>query len=269
MSIMPDIGTGLRIALRARFLSIAFWFLLALLVCVWLAAQFSGRQPATVGLDVGISVIRLGLPLIIVLVLQELFSKEFERRYSLTSLTYPRPRHLFFLGRVIAVLLLVLALLAIAGLLVAGLVWIVSHSYEQGTPINLGMPYLTTLTFIVLDLFVVTGVAALLSIVATTPSFVLIGTVGFVLASRTYAGIVELLTTDSYLVGNAETYRHSLALLHYLLPDLGALDVRRVALYDSWRFLPADWPWLVAGALAYGLAFLLLAGWILNRKRFS
>ncbi|MFA7619159.1 MAG: hypothetical protein WC012_08925 [Thiohalomonadaceae bacterium] len=269
MSIISDIATGLRIALRARFLSLAFWFLLALAASIWLAAQFSGRQPATVGLDVGFSIIRLVLPLVIVLLLQELFVREFDRRYSLTSLTYPRPRQLFFIGRVLAALVLILLLLALAGLLVAGMVALVGQSYEQTTQVGMGGPYLTTLLFIALDLFVITGVAALLSVVASTPSFILIGTFGFALAARSYAAIVDLLTTDAYLVSNAESYRHSLALLRYILPDLGALDIRMTALYNTWRFLPSDWPLLLVGAFAYGVAFLLLAGWILNRKRFS
>jgi hypothetical protein len=57
--------------------------------------------------------------------------------------------------------------------------------------------------------------------------------------------------------------------LGYLLPDLGALDVRMLALYGKPEFLPADWPWLVLSSLGYTLALLALAVWALQRKRFA
>ncbi len=264
-----DIHAALRLALRARFLTLTLWFALALVVTTWMAAQFSGRQPATVALDVGLSVIRLALPLVIVLLVQELFSREFDRRYFLVSLAYPRPRHRFLFGRLAAIAVLLLALLAGAGLLLAGLVWWIGQDYAQATPVALDSHYLATLGFLALELFAVTAVAALLAIVASTPTFVLIGTFGFLIVARSYAAIVELLRADPTLVGDAERYRGSLALLGYLLPDLGALDIRMTALYNSWAFLPANWPALLAGTAAYGLAFLALAVWALQRKRFS
>ncbi|MOA57284.1 hypothetical protein D3C78_1814340 [compost metagenome] len=52
------------------------------------------------------------------------------------------------------------------------------------------------------------------------------------------------------------------------MPDLGALDVRMVALYGKLEFLPSDWPWLVSSSLAYAGGFLTLAVWALQRKRF-
>lgn len=269
MPIFPDLFSGLRLALRARFLTLALWLGIAIIALTWMAAQFSGRQPATVALDVGLSVIRLFLPLVIVLLVQELFSREFDRRHFLTSLTYPRPRHRFFLGRLAAAATLVLALLAAAGLLLAGLAWWIGQGYAQGTPVALGGHYLATLGFLAIDLFVATAVAAFLAVVAVTPSFVLIGTFGFLIAARSYSGIVALLSENPHVVGDGERYRSSLELLGYLLPDLGALDIRMTALYGSWSFLPANWPVLLAGAVAYGLAFLALAVWALQRKRFS
>ena len=57
--------------------------------------------------------------------------------------------------------------------------------------------------------------------------------------------------------------------LGYLLPDLGALDIRMLALYGKPEFLPADWLWLLLSSLAYAIALLALAVWALQRKRFS
>lgn len=265
----PDLQIGLRLALRARFFSVCVWFAIALATVALLAAQFSGRQPATVALDVGLSAIRLVLPLMVVLLVQELFAREFDRRYFLTSLTYPRPRHWLFLGRFLSAFLLTAALLVSMALLLAALVWYEGRVYDQATPVALGLPYLLTLGLVLLDLFVVLAVGSLLAIVASTPSFILIGTLGFTIVARSFSTIIILLTEQGELVSNPELYRESLGLLSYLLPDLGPLDVRAITLYGTMQFLPSDWPARVLSTLAYGLALIGVSLWVLQHKRFS
>lgn len=265
---VADFSSGIRLALRARYLWLAGGVLLVVMLAAWMAAEFSGRQPATVALDVGLSVVRLLLPLVLVLMVQELLSREFDRRYFLSSLTYPRPRHGLLLGRFVTVLVLVLGLLVAAALLLGLIVGMIGEEYAQSTPIALGAPYLITVAFVGLDLLVLAALAAFLAIVASTPSFVLIGTFGFMLVARSFAAIVALLARESWVVEDAETYRSGLGVLGYLLPDLGALDVRMLTLYGQWQFLPADWPWLVLASLTYAGGFLALAVWALQRKRF-
>lgn len=264
-----DLLAGLRLAVRARYLWLAGCSLLVLAMAVMLAAQFSGRQPATVALDVGLSVMRMLLPLVLVLMAQELLSREFDRRYFLSSLAYPRARHKLFIGRFLAVTVLILGLLLAMALLLALLVEMVGQRYAQGTPVAFGRHYLLAIGFVEVDLLLLTALACLLAVVASTPSFVLIGTFGFMLVARSYGAIVELLGRDAGLVGNAEGYRSSLGILSYLLPDLGALDIRMLALYGKPEFFPVDWPWLVLSSLGYTIALLALAVWALQRKRFS
>ena len=269
MQIMPDFITGLRLALRARYFSFALWLTIGLVAVVLTAAQFSGRQPVTLALDVGLSLIRVTLPIFGVLLLQELISREFDRKLYLSSLTYPRPRHQFLLGRVAAIAVLLLGLLTALAAVLAGLTTWIGHGYAQETPPDLGLPYLVTIAFIALDLLVVLAIGTLIAVATTTPSFVLIGTLGFMLVARSYSAIVALLTRDSTLVTNADSYQSSLSLLGYLLPDLGALDVRMISLYGQWRFLPEDWALRVIATLAYAGALLALAVWTLNRKQFA
>lgn len=264
-----DFSVGLRLAVRAHYLWLAGCGLLVLGLTAVLAAQFGGRQPATVALDVGISVIRLLLPLVLVLMTQELLSREFERRYFLSSLSYPRPRHQLLFGRFLAILALTLTLLFAMALVLGLAVYWVGQDYAQSSPVALGVNYLVVIAFIALDLLLLATVASLLSIVASTPGFVLVGTLGFLLIARSYGAIVDLLTHQAGLVSNTEGYRASLGVLGYLLPDLGALDVRMLALYGKPEFLPADWPLLVLSNLGYGLALLALAVWALQRKRFA
>jgi len=266
-----DFLTGTRLLLRSRFLSISFWLTVVVLVAAALAAQFSARQPATIALDVGLSLIRITLPIFGVLMLQELVSREFERKLFLTTLTYPRSRHAFLLGRLAALGILLTALLVVLAAILAGFThWVgYGQGYTQATPVSLGLPYLVTIGFILLDLWVILALGTLLAVLASTPSFVLIGTLGFMLVARSYSAIVALLTRDSTLVGNADTYQSSLSLLGYLLPDLAALDVRMISLYGQWQFLPEDWALRVVSALAYAAALLGLSVWALNRKKFA
>lgn len=269
MPIFRDFLTALRLALKAKFAWMAAGVLLMVALATLLSAYFGGRQPSTVALDVGLSTIRLLLPLLIVLLVQELLSREFDKRYYLSSLTYPRARSSLLLGRFAAVLAMVLGLLLALGLVQIGLARLIGAAYPQATSVALGQPYLIVYAFMALDLLVLATLATLLAVVASTPSFVLIGTFGFMLVARSYGAIIELLSHQAGLVSNAEGYRAGLGVLGYLLPDLGALDVRMLALYGKMDFLPSDWPWVVLSSLGYAIALLALAVWALQRKRFA
>ncbi len=265
----PSITTGLRLAFHARFGWLTIGASILLILAVLLSAQFSGRQPATVALDVGLSLIRLLLPLMLVLMTQELLSREFDRRYFLNTLSYPHPRRSLLLGRFTTVALLTLGLLLVLAIALALMTRLIEQGYAQATPVALGFHYFVTISFIGLDLLLLTAVATLLAVVASTPSFVLIGTFGFMLVARTFSAIVELLTRNAGVVSDAESYRSGVGLLSYLLPDLGALDVRMITLYGKMELLPADWPWLVLSNLTYTAGLLALAVWALQRKRFA
>lgn len=269
MTIFSDFLIALRLARKANFSLMIIGVLFVVMLSTLLSAYFSGRQPATVALDVGFSTIRLLLPLLTILLAQEMFSREFDKRYYLNSLTYPRARHSLLLGRFTALVVLLLGFLLVLSLLQVGLVNWLGGFYLQATPVAVGKPYLVVVVFMALDLLVLAALATLLAVVASTPSFVLIGTFGFMLMARSYGAIIDLLSSNSGVVVNAEGYRTSLGVLGYLLPDLGALDVRMLALYGKWEFLPADWPWLLLSGLGYVIGLLALAVWSLQRKRFA
>jgi Cu-processing system permease protein len=269
MPILRDFLTAMRIARKANFFWMAAGLLLVVALSTVLSAYFGARQPATVALDVGFSTIRLLVPLLIVLLVQELLSREFDKRYYLSSMTFPRGRRSLLFGRFAAVLAILLGLLLALGLLQVSLVQAIGGVYPQATPVGLGQPYLITIAFIALDLLVLAALATLLAVIASTPSFVLIGTFGFMLVARSYGAIIELLGSQAGLVSDAENYRAGLGVLGYLLPDLGALDMRMLALYGKPDFLPVDWPWLLLSNLAYAFALLALAVWALQRKRFA
>lgn len=271
-SVKADFLQGVTIAFHSRLYSIVFWLVAALLASVLLAYQFSARQPATVALDVGLSVIRLALPLLAILLVQELIGKEFERKLYLNSFTYPRARIFWLLGRVSAILTIGFGLLVLMGATLALLTKFAAGGYEQATPVALGSPYIITLAFIAIDLLVAIAIATLLAVSASTPSFVLIGTIGFILIARSYTPIIDLLRSSPYVVSNfadPRLYQDSLGLLAFLLPDLGRLDVRMITLYDKMGFLPPDWPLLLGATLAYVSTLLGLSVLVLNKREFN
>jgi Cu-processing system permease protein len=269
MLISHHFSTALRLALKAKFVWLAIGSVIVVALASFLSAYFGGRQPVTVALDVGFSTIRLLVPLLIVLMAQELLFREFDKRYYLNSLTYPHGRCSFLLERFAVLLMLLLGLMLALGLLQVGLVYLIGGVYPQATPVSMGAPYLVVIAFMILDFLVLAALATLLAVVASTPSFVLIGTFGFMLVARSYGAIVELLSQNVGVVNDAEGYRSGLGVLSYLLPDLGALDIRMLALYGKWEFLPADWPLLLLSGSAYAFALLALAVWALQRKRFA
>jgi hypothetical protein len=234
-----------------------------------MAALFSGRQPATVSLDVGFSVVRLIVPFIVFFVVQIFFTQEFVRRTYLCTLSYPRSRLTFFMARFFLSLFFSIFALVFLCLVLGLLSDSLAKNYAQYTPIVLDYRYYLVVLFIAVDTMVLTAVACLLAVLAVTPSFVLIGTFGFMLIARSFAEIVALLDQNAGLVRSADTYSSSLGALGYLLPDLGMLDIRAVAIYGRMEFLPADWPGLLLTCFAYVLGLLGTAVWALQRKRFA
>lgn len=149
------------------------------------------------------------------------------------------------------------------------LIYVVQAGYDQGRNVSFGQPYFIALFFLYLDLMVLLSVACFLAVVSTTPGFVLIGTLGFMLVARSFYPIIQLLTQQEYLVADAEQYRQSLGVLSYLLPDLSRLDLRAMPLYDSMDFLPGDALLVVSAAFSYIFALYFLSVWLLNRRRLS
>jgi Cu-processing system permease protein len=267
-----DFLLGLRLFYHSRLLGVIFWFSLLILIGFYVAVQFSARQMATVSMDVGISIVRLVMPILIVLLVQELFGREFERKLYLSSFAYPRSRTIWLLSRLWVILAIVFVVLACFVIVLAALSAYAMELYHQATAVSLGLPYLVTVGMLALDLTVVTVFAVLLAVSARTPSFVLLGVFGFVLIARSYTPLIELLSANPYVVegfADPRIYRDSIGMLAFLLPDLGRLDVRMIALYNDMAFFPSDWALMLSATLAYVAALLGLSVWVLNKREFN
>src|SRR5258705_4396399 len=111
-----------RSGLRSRSFHVLVVLGLLAMGAAYLAAQFSGRQPNTVALDVGISGIRFIALLMVVFWCQELVAREVERKTVFFALAYPVPRSLYLIGRYLGVLALAACSIVILGLLMTGMV---------------------------------------------------------------------------------------------------------------------------------------------------
>lgn len=89
------IVSGLRSGIRSRSVQVVFVLGLALVLVAYLAASFSPRQPRTVALDVGFSGARFSLILLSLFWVQDLVSREIDRKIILQSLSYPVSRAAF------------------------------------------------------------------------------------------------------------------------------------------------------------------------------
>ena len=145
----------------------------------------------------------------------------------------------------------------------------VSLDYAQATPVGLDWKYYTTVAFVAVDVLVIASFAAVLAIFASSPGFILLGTMGFVLTARSYAAVIGMLSQNSTLVDDAASYQAGLGVLGYFLPNLGWLDVRGVALYGHWDFLPVDWLMGLLGLVLYAVFLVGVAIWGLQHKRFA
>lgn len=272
-----DLGEILSAVIRFSFFLIfrsrILWGILAglvfMLVFSWAGFTFSGRQPQTVALDLGLSFARFFSAVFGVLLTQELIAKEVERRYFFTSLTYPCSRSIFLFGRFVAAYLLTLAVLFVMLLALAAAVYLFGFEYGQKSPVNVGGALLILSAFYAVDLFVVLAFSTALAVVASVPGLVLILSVGFIVIARSWSTVLRLLHDEGSRAIFTEQYREGFSWLRYVLPDLGGLDVRAISLYDNLSLMPSGIGEILMGAMAYGIFFLAIAGLRFEHRQFN
>lgn len=229
--------TAWRSGFRGRGIRLILFLGLLTGVTAWLAAEFSGRQPETVALDVGLSLIRLFGALLVLFWVSELLGKDLERRTIYFVLAYPMPRGTYVLSRFLSIA--ALAAFAVAGLALFSLAaWgVVAHSgYEQASPVHLqGMALPLTLGFIWLDLTAISAFALFIAALSTTPMLAFFVGMAFAVSARSLGPILAYLTTDDPGAQKlAVTYQPLLNAIHWIIPDLSRLDVRSTVLYGIW-----------------------------------
>lgn len=222
-----------RSGLRGRSFHAVFALGVVLVGVAYLAGYFSPRQPKTVALDVGVSLLRFSTVLLVLFWVQDLVGKEIDRKTVIFALAYPVPRATYILGRYIGILALsgvgtiILALLLWLSVLLAGGV------YDQQFPVLLGVPYWVTVIGIWLDVAVVAAFAMWIASLSTVSVLPLALGAAFAIAGRSLGAVQEFLAQgaggDQAL---AERFNPLIAVIKWLLPDLSRLDWRPWPMYS-------------------------------------
>lgn len=266
---MNDFLLALRLTARAGGFRVIGYFVVFGLLASFFAARFSARSPETMAMDIGLSIVKIEAVFLIILMSQELFSKEFERRYFNISFTYPRDRFVLMLGRLGAILMTVVIMLLVFSLLHTLVVKASAMGYAQSTPVTTGGKYYLAMTFVFIDLIAVTAFSVMVAVCPITPTFLPVSVVGFVLIARSYMAIVELLLDNKNLVSKLvepQDYTNAISMLRYVFPDLGSLDIRKIALYNNIDFLPQEWSLIVGASICWSALMLCIAAIVLNRR---
>lgn len=243
---------------------------LALVAFAYLAAGFSPRQPQTVALDVGLSGIRFSLILMGLFWVQELMTREVERRTVNLALSYPVDRGAYVLGRFFAVAALLLAVTAVLGFMLWLLVVPAGGGYEQYRPVFMGLPYWLTLCGLWLDALVVVAFAVMLASLSTVAMLPLALGAAFAVAGRTLGPVLDFLVVREAegIEGLAERYGGPVQAIRWVLPDLSRLDWRTWTMYGLPPESDAIWSSLIM-ALGYGALMLAIAVIVFRRREFS
>jgi ABC-type transport system involved in multi-copper enzyme maturation permease subunit len=262
----------IKATLLAGYRSRSFQVLAVLAVCMVgasvLAGEFSGREPQTVMLDVGISGMRVVGLMMVLFWCQDLIGRDIDRRTVLLTLAYPQPRYCYLLGRFLGIAILSLVTLT----LLAGLAILVAHGgvfndYTQSVP-----PRFDRLPMVVfmlwLELVVVTAFTVLVSSLSTTPFLPMAMGAAFAIAARTLGPVMEYLSRKDALTTIKAQSASTISAIKWCLPNLDRLDIRTTALYD----LPISGHeiWVPAlQAVSYAGLLLAIAVWVFSRRQFE
>lgn len=263
--------TAWRSGFRGRGVRLIVFLGLLTAVTAWLAAEFSGRQPETVALDVGFSLTRLFGALLVLFWVTELLGRDLERRTIYFVLAYPIPRSIYIFSRFLAIASL--AAIAVVGLSLFMLAawWVVAHSgYHQANPVHLqGSVLPLTLSLIWLDLISIGAFALLVSALSTTPMLAFFVGMAFAVSARSLGPILAYLATDDPGAQKlAVTYQPLLNAVHWIIPDLSRLDIRSAALYNIWPEASSTL-WASVHVALYSIIALALAMLFFQRREFN
>lgn len=263
------IVSGLRAGIRGRSVQIVFILGLALVAVAYLAASFSPRHPRTVALDVGFSGARFTLILLSLFWVQDLVTREIDRKIILQSLSFPVSRAAFLFGRYFAVFGLICLAAGILALCLLSAVVLSSPNYDQEFRVGLGLPYWIVIGGLVLDVGVVAAVALATATVSTVPVLPLLVGAGFAIAGKALGAAVDYLARgadgDPSFV---EAWGGRVDFVRWLIPDLSRLDWRDWPLYGA---VPSSsvLVWSILMAAAYVAIALALAWRVLESREFG
>ena len=258
--------SGLRSGFRGHSFQAVFFLGLALILVAYLSGGFSPRQPATVALDIGLSGMRFTLVLMALFWVQELVTRELERKTLLFSLAYPTSRGAFLLGRYGAIVVLGFFASLVFGLALMVAVLLAGSGYEQKFAVSLGLPYWSTILGLWLDVALVAAFGVCIAALSTVSIMPLSMGAAFAIAGKALGPALDYIAQgadNDQLV--LQTAAPVLRYARSVVPDLSRLDWRDWPLYGVTPDLNTL-GWAVVMAVAYLVLCLALAVWQFSRR---
>lgn len=238
--------------------------LLAVIIA-WLAGSFSLRQPQTVAFDIGFSLIRLLAALMALFWIQEMVSKDLERKTVVWACANPVSRGEYVLGKYLGIAAMSVLVIALMG----GALWLilgrVAPHVHQAIPLASGSSMFLSFFFLWLDILVITAFGILMALVSTTALLpIFLGAI-FAIVAR---GLGPTLAYVNSADAAAGIWAPFLSILQWVIPDLSRYDIRGVLLYG--KVLDEGLPWaLVSQSLAYVAVILSVAVYAFSRREFD
>lgn len=263
------IRSGIISGLRGRSIQVTFALGLVLIAFAYLAASFSPRQPQTIALDIGFSAVRFTLVLLALFWVQELFTREIDRKIILHSLALPASRATFFVGRYLSIVVLSIISIVILGFCLLLAVLLASPSYEQEFSVELGLPFWLALVGIVLDVAVVSAVASMIAMISTVPVLPLAVGAAFAIAGKALGASVDYLARGADGdVAFVERMGGWVDLVGWMIPDLSRLDWRQWPVYGA-NPSAEHILWATVMAISYVAIAIVLGVRALQNREFS
>ncbi|MBI5511315.1 MAG: ABC transporter permease [Deltaproteobacteria bacterium] len=241
-------------AVRNRILMIGLLFAVVLLGLSVAAASVSFGEESRLIIDVGLAASSVFGAAIAISLSIASFAGELRRHTAYPILARPIPRFAFVLGKYLGVVVTVVIVVAV---MVAATATIVTV-YDAAPP----SAFWASLVLTAVEVQLVVAVATLFSAL-TSPALAAAFSVGLVLAGN-LAGDIQLFALRLSNKGVALGYW--LQGLYYLLPDLQRLSARTQAA-NHLEVAANELVLNAAYGLGYGVAALVLACWLFDRRR--
>jgi ABC-type transport system involved in multi-copper enzyme maturation permease subunit len=258
-----------RSGLRSQSFRVLFILSLLGMGLVLLSSTFSGRQPQTVALDVGLSLVRTLCAAMSIFWCQELIGKEIDRKTVLFSLAYPCPRYRYILGRYFAILAMTLVCLtSLLALLVVTIKAGSPADYHQAHPIHLEHMALVGI-YILMDLAVIAAFAVSIACVSTSSLMPLAMGIAFTIAARGLGPAVQLLQEKSAIDADmADQLGPVVKVIQFIVPDLSRLDLRDAVLYGDVLATP-QLLWPMMQSVTYAVLLLVIGIAYFQKREFE
>lgn len=238
--------------------------LAVLLLFIPSAASLSMRQVTELSITLSLSLISFIMLLLSIFLGATSVWKDFERRYTFSVLSLPISRSAYLMGRFCGIALFLFLTSAFLGSVASIVIKVASESYPPNRPIVWGIIF-ATIFFDALKYILLVAIAMLLSTICTSFFLPIFGAISAFMVGTITQQVYDYLHTPASGKAVSLLVKKAAIFLYYLLPNLGAFDLKVNAIYS----IPLDQQGLLLTTLYFVIytGILLLCGALLFCQR--